>query len=128
MLTEIPINRYSVEMVKPSRCIQGYGHDILRKHTEASYSCDACIFNCGSHCRYNTIDVAYASGHYESEFNGNTIDFEQFCCPSCGELISQHSTRHIEWKRIRCGNCGFECVCIKDDYKNEILTLAVAVA
>jgi hypothetical protein len=119
--TKILLNRYMVEMVNPDKCIRNV---ITKWTTNESKICDRCFLRNGDDCEYETVVVDYAKGEYESEYDNREISFEQFCCPKCGELISQHSTRHIEWKDIECKHCKAEYVCLKDDYKNEKLTLA----
>jgi len=129
MMTDImkySLNRYSVEMVKPERCIRRRGP--LFGHIEA-WICDNCFLCSGDNCVYEIIDVEYASGSYNDNY-GDTWNFEQFCCPNCGEMISQVSSRIISWTGhhpdITCKHCKMEFVGLKDDCQKEILTLGMA--
>ena len=107
-------------MVDPDTCIRG----VMNKWThDESRKCDGCFLCSGDNCEYETIVVDYAKGEYESEYDKRKMYFEQFCCPKCGEITSQHSERIIYWKDIKCKNCKTEYVFLKDDHENCKMTL-----
>jgi hypothetical protein len=129
-MTEIiktPLNRYMVEMVKPDECIK---RGVCSWEQIPSIRCNNCFLSSGDFCVYEKVIVDYSKGSYETNYKHDKPrewNFEQFCCPNCGELISEHSTRHISWTdkyEIKCEKCKSEFICLKDDYINEKLTLA----
>jgi len=122
MRVETALNRHVVEMVKPDKCIRHHHF-----YNNEARICDDCFLCNGDFCIYETVEVEYASGSYEINYDKlREYCFEQFCCPKCGELIKQESDRSIDWinEDIKCKHCNSEYVCINDDWKNEKLILA----
>lgn len=121
MRMEVPLNRYALEMVKPDKCIR-------RSHmynNEADI-CDECFLCIGNFCVYDTVEVEYASGFYETDSDKKRKNYyEQFCCPKCGEIIGQDSYYIIDWNNdIQCKHCGSEYVALESNFEKKILTLA----
>lgn len=108
-MIKIPLNKYSVEMVRPKQCIRGLDSSLFKKDMPYEY-CSDCDFRRQELCVYEEYVVQAAEGNIEPEEGERERYYIQWCCANCGEIIqlidrSSYLYHHLVHDEHVCKHC-----------------------